>query len=122
LWFSTLGRITGVKVFRLVKILHLLFIDDVLIMSNDSPLEWRVIDGILKTCYAIGLLINWTKSTLHYVNIQEQDLDQLKTIFPHNVIHLSQGLHYLGYFIKADHYKTSVWDWLVSKVEKKLGH
>jgi ribonuclease HI len=92
-------------------------------MTNDSPLEWRVIDGILKTfCGATGLLINWTKSTLHYANIQEQDLDQLKAIFPHNFIHLSQGLHYLGYFIKADHYKTSDWDWLVSKVENKLGH
>jgi hypothetical protein len=53
------GRIIGVKVSRLVRILHLLFYDDVLILTNDSPLEWRVIDGILKTfCGATGLLIN----------------------------------------------------------------
>jgi hypothetical protein len=70
-------------------------------------------------CSATGLLINWSKSTLHYANIQDQELDQLKGIFPHTFIHLSQGLHYLGYFIKAEHYKTSDWDWLISKVEKK---
>jgi hypothetical protein len=37
-------------------------------------------------------------------------------------MHLSQGLHYLGYFIKSDHYKTSDWDWILCKVENKLDH
>jgi hypothetical protein len=30
------GNLTGVKVSRLIKILHLLFVDDVLILTNDS--------------------------------------------------------------------------------------
>jgi len=30
------GKLTGVKVSRIVKILHLLFVDDVLIMANNS--------------------------------------------------------------------------------------
>jgi hypothetical protein len=30
------GKITGIKVTRTIKILHLLFVDDVLIMTNDS--------------------------------------------------------------------------------------
>jgi hypothetical protein len=42
------GRITGIKVSRLVKILHLLFVDDVLIMTNASLLEWREISRLLK--------------------------------------------------------------------------
>jgi hypothetical protein len=117
------GRITGIKVSRLVKILHLLFVDDVLIMTNASLLEWREIYGLLNIfCSASGLHINWSKSTFHYANIQDHDLDQLKDIFPHTFVHLSLGFKYLGYFLKAEHYKASDWDWLIAKVEKKVGH
>jgi hypothetical protein len=49
-------------------------------------------------------------------------LNLLKTTFPHTFVHLSIGFKYLGYYIKADHYKTTDWDWLVTKVEKKVGH
>jgi hypothetical protein len=73
-------------------------------------------------CSATGLQINWSKSTFHHANLQEQELDLLKDIFPHSFIHLSTGLQYLGYFIKADHYKNSDWDWLVTKVTNKLRH
>jgi hypothetical protein len=31
-----------------------------------------------------------------------------------------QGFKYLGDYIKAEYYKTTDWDWLVAKVEKKL--
>jgi hypothetical protein len=62
-------------------------------MTNDSPLEWKEIDGLLKFfCSATGLQINWTKSTFHYANILEQDLDLLLAIFPHNFLHLSHGI------------------------------
>jgi hypothetical protein len=73
-------------------------------------------------CSASGLQINWTKSTFHFDNIPAQNLEHLKTIFPHTFVHLSIGFKYLGYFIKVDHYKASDWDWLVTKVEKKVGH
>jgi len=117
------GKITGIKVSRLVKILHLLFADDVLIMTSGSPLEWKEIDKLLQIfCSATGLQINWTKTTFHHANIQDQDLEVLKGIFPHSFIHLSQRFQYLGYYIKDEHYKTSDWDWLVMKVENKLGH
>ena len=120
---QTKGRITGIKVSRLVKILHLLFVDDFLIMSNDSPLEWKEIDKLLKIFYfATGLQNNWTKSTFHHANIHDQDLDLLKGIFPHSYIHLSQGFQYLGYYIKADHYKALDWNWLISKVGKRVSN
>jgi len=114
------GKIIGIKVSRLVKILLLLFVDDVLIMKNDSPLEWQEIYGLLKIFYSTtGLQINWAKSTFHFTNIQEHDLDILLAIFPHNFTHLSHGIHYLGYFIKDEHQKASDWDWLLTKVSKK---
>jgi hypothetical protein len=41
------GKLSGVKVSRIVKILHLFFIDDVLIMSRASLQEWQEIVGLL---------------------------------------------------------------------------
>jgi hypothetical protein len=71
---------------------------------------------------ATGLQINWSKSTFHYANLREQSLTQLKELFPHNFVQLSEGFNYLGYFIKADSYKIADWNWLVAKVEKRIGH
>jgi len=66
------GKTTGIKVFRVVDILHLLFIDDVLIMTNGSTQEWTEINNLLKTfCNASGLQINWNKSSFHYANLQD---------------------------------------------------
>jgi hypothetical protein len=49
-------------------------------------------------------------------------LEPLKAIFPHTFFHLSIGFKYLGYYIKADHYKASDWGWLITKVEKRVSH
>jgi hypothetical protein len=92
----------------MIKILHLLFVDDVLIMTNDSLQEWKEIKEILKIfCSSTGLSINWEKSTFHFANLQHQTLNQLKGIFPHTFTHLSSGLKYLGYFLKEDSYKLA---------------
>jgi hypothetical protein len=41
------GKLTGIKVSRMVRILHLLFVDDVIIMSNASITEWQEIHTLL---------------------------------------------------------------------------
>jgi hypothetical protein len=100
------GKIIGIKVSRIIKLLHLLFFDDILIMTNESLHEWKEINEILKTfCNATGMSINWEKSTFHFANLQQQNLYQLKGIFPYTFTHLSTGLKYLGYFLKDDSYK-----------------
>jgi hypothetical protein len=40
-------NISGIKVSKLLKIVHLMFVDDVLIMSKADLSEWRVIIDIL---------------------------------------------------------------------------
>ena len=88
----------GIKVSRIVNILHLFFLDDVLIMTNDSLQEWKELKDILiNLCSASGLLINWTKSTFHYASIQDYSLALLKDLFPYNCVHLFEGFKYLGY-------------------------
>jgi hypothetical protein len=50
------GRITGIKVSRLIKILHLLFFNDVLILTNANLTEWKEISKILNIfCSSLGL-------------------------------------------------------------------
>jgi hypothetical protein len=56
------GRLTEVKVSRTIKILHVLFFYDVVILLKPSTEEWMEIDKVLKTlCSTYGLLINISK-------------------------------------------------------------
>jgi hypothetical protein len=41
------GVLTGIKVSRLIKVLHLLFVDGILIMMKASVVEWEKIQNIL---------------------------------------------------------------------------
>jgi hypothetical protein len=116
------GKLLGVKVSKLVKILHLFFVDDVLIMTKASVDEWKEIKEILLIFFsASGLLISWTKSTFYYDGIQGETLGNLKEFFPYNFEDLAKGFQYLGYFLKADAYKTVDWRWLLTKIESRIG-
>jgi hypothetical protein len=103
-------EVDWIKVSRLIKILHLLFVDDVLIMSKALIEEWKVIEKILCVfCRATGLVINLQKSTFHYYGVQQEVLDSFKDIYPYNFVELSEGFRYLGYFLKYDNYKAEDW-------------
>jgi len=66
------GKLTRIKVSRLVRILHLLFVDDVIIMSNASIVEWQEIHTLLNAfSVASGLEINMNKSTFHHFDVQQ---------------------------------------------------
>jgi hypothetical protein len=86
------GIITGIKVSRLTKILHLLFVDDVLIMSKASLLEWREIDKLIFLfCKASGLSVNQTKSTVHFEGLTDLELVHYKSLLPYTFSDLSLG-------------------------------
>lgn len=66
------GLITGIRISRLTKILHLLFVDDVLILSKESLTEWKVIDNIINLfCKASGLSVNINKYTVHFEGLSD---------------------------------------------------
>ena len=66
----TEGNLTGIKVSQMVRILHLLFVDNVLIMSNASITKWKEIHTVLYAfCGASGLEINVNKSTFHHFGV-----------------------------------------------------
>jgi hypothetical protein len=116
------GKLSGVKVSRLVNILDLFFVDDVLIMSKASPDEWLDIKNILSILYkASGLMINWSKSIFYFAGVQGETLESLKENFPHSFEELNKGLRYLGYSLKVDAYKSVDSRWLLSKIEYRIG-
>jgi len=59
------GKLTGIQVSKSIKILHILFVDDVIIMIGATIHEWWEIDKVLKFfILTSSLLINASKSTL----------------------------------------------------------
>jgi hypothetical protein len=117
------GNLTGVKVSRVITILHLIFFYDVLIMTKETVEEWMVIKTTLEQfCSASGLKVNLNKYTFHHVGLQGEYLARFKDIFPYNFMELSGGFRYLGYFIKAEKNSFEDWRWLIIKFEKRIKH
>ena len=64
--------INGIKVAIITKILHILFVDDILLLSKASIQEWKEIEIIVQLlCSVSGLLVNQTNSTVHYSGLDE---------------------------------------------------
>jgi hypothetical protein len=116
------GLITWIRISKLTKILHLLFVDDVLILSKASLIEWRVIDSIINFfCKASGLSMNLNKSTVHFEGLTDLELNIFKTLLPYSFNDLSFGFCYLGYFLKSRTHHSADWEWLISKISNKIG-
>jgi hypothetical protein len=117
------GSLTGIKVSRLTKILHLLFVDDVLLLTNASVQEWKeIVSLIQKFCMVSGLKVNPIKSTVHFSGLSESELVSFKQFIPYKFFDLAVGFKYLGYFLKAGLQRSEDWLWLLTKVEKKINH
>jgi hypothetical protein len=117
------GKLTGIKASRLTQILHLLFVDDVIIMTSDSLSEWTEILNVLNVfCSVTGLKINLQKSMFLATGARETILSELKTLFGIDFRDLEAGFNYLGYYIKPSSYKAKDWSWLYEKFERRIQH
>jgi len=117
------GKIIGIKISILVNILHIFFMDDILITTINDSHEWLEINTILNYfCRALGLQINATKYSFNHLRLSEVDIESYKNIFPFFFLDISQGPRYLGYFLKPDCYKVTDWHWILIKFEKLITH
>jgi len=97
------GLLMGIKVSRLIKVLHLLFVDDILVMSRASLAEWEKIQAILHVfCRASGLVINVQKLVFLYSGVAPENLQPLKDLLHFSCKELPMGFKYLGYLIKPN--------------------
>jgi hypothetical protein len=115
------GHISGIKVSKMTRILHLMFVDNVLILSKASMLEWKVIAILISHfCKASGLSVNQSKYTIHFERLSDLELNSFKTILPYTFSELSIGFCYLGYFLKRGAQCTIDWDWFITRVSNKI--
>jgi hypothetical protein len=115
------GLLSGVKISGLTHIMHILFVDDVLILTSASLAEWTSIHSLLSTfCAASGLEINLLKSVFLALNAQEPFLTDLKELFGVATAELKEGFSYLGFFIKSSRYSSRDWLWLIDKFERRI--
>jgi hypothetical protein len=115
------GLLKGVKVAGLTYILHILFADDVLILTNANFAEWSIIHSILCSfCDVSGLELNATKSIFLHSNAQDSLKLELKELFGIGFLALEEGFTYLGYFLKSSRYTKKDWTWLIDKFEGRI--
>lgn len=115
-------QISGIKVSNLIKIVHLMFVVDVLLLSKADLEEWRFILEVLQRfCSVSGLSINLAKSSVHYWGLSDSELLTLKDSLPLTFKNLSEGFIYLGFQMKMGATSPGDWSWLVATFERKIG-
>jgi hypothetical protein len=116
------NHIVGLKVSNSIRIVHLMFVDDVLILSKADLTEWTIILEVLQLfCSASGFSINSSKSVVHYWGLSTTELRPLKDSIPLSFINLSEGFTYLGFQLKMGASSSSDWRWLVALYERRIG-
>jgi hypothetical protein len=87
------GLLKGVKVAGLTHILHILFADDVLIMTYANLAEWTIIHSILSSfCAVSGLQINTSKSSFLLSKVSDSLKLELRELFGIELQRLGGGL------------------------------
>jgi hypothetical protein len=115
-------QISGIKVSNLIKIVHLMFVDDVLLLSKADPEEWQIILEVIQRFSSVsGLSINLSKSSVHYWGLTDSELITLKDSIPLTFKNLSEGFVYLGFRMKMGSTSLGDWSWLVATFERKIG-
>jgi hypothetical protein len=115
-------KISGIKVSKFIKMFHLMFVDDVLLMTIADLAEWAVIQDVLFLfCAVSGLSINHSKSTVHFWGLTDSELLCLKNSIPFTFVDLREGFMYLGFQLKLRASMLDEWHWLVRLFERKIG-
>jgi hypothetical protein len=79
------GKLVGINVSIMLRILHIFFVHDILIMTNATISEWVEIDRIIKFfCKASGLKVNEQKSNVLFEGLSDVELAPYKTVLPYN--------------------------------------
>ena len=97
-----------------------MFLDDVFLFGGGHRSEWKCfIDVIHILCVASGMEVNSSK----YCFIAPGGVvdEKITNLFPFSKVSLDEGFTYLGFSLKPNGYGKKDWNWLLVKMEKKLG-
>lgn len=99
------GAIKGVCLEGLAHITHLLFIDDILLITNGSRRDALLFKSILAIfSKASGMVCNADKSSISFLNMDPIEELWFAGKYGFNVNDISMGLSYLGFLIKPNDY------------------
>lgn len=104
-----------------INLTHLLFVDDILLFCRGTRRDiYYLFRGINLFKIATGMMINFQKSSASFFRLEDTDLRYMMGYFPIQAVEISEGIKYLGFFIKPNGYRKSDWKWLIGKLEKRL--
>jgi hypothetical protein len=113
----------GVSFGNLVKLTHILFVDDVLIFCRCATIDCITLKNIVSLFNAaMSMIINENKLAIYLPKCNEYFKALFSNMFPFAIKEIGEGLKYLGFTIKPNKYGKEDWAWLVSKVERKVYH
>ena len=99
------GLLLGVKVACGLAISLLIFVDDVIILGRGSEAEWSLIKELLNMfCYASSMSISYRKSMFRHNCSNDQMTSLITNLFNIQADHIDNGMNYLGYHLKPNHY------------------
>ena len=117
------GHITDYQYTPDLSITHLLFVDDVLLFGIGTVGEWKAYKEALDLfCSATGMTVSIKKSSFLFQNVDPDIRNQIVVFLPYSMVHISEGFKYLGFRLKPLGYRSSDWNWLVVRFEKKIKH
>ena len=105
----------------LCYLIHLLFVDDVLIFLNGSIWDSTTFHDILDLfAKATNMVANQNKSTISLSHTSQQEDKVSHLFFCYQLHNIENGLKYLGFWIKPHRHWIVDQIWLVIKIEKRL--
>eukprot|EP00253_Pinus_taeda_P015021 PITA_15021 len=117
------GMIKGLEVAANLFITHLLFVDDILLFTNGNLDEVKELKAILDLFMkATGMQINIRKSQCILEGFSRNERAQIAASLPFESFSMDDPFKYLGFWLKPNSYKKQDWNWLVAKIEAKIGH
>ena len=101
------GSLEGAKIPSIIRITHIFFVDDVLLIGRRTLGECQVYEEILDLfCDAKGMNTSEVKSFFLVNGIDEETLSQISQLFPYYFNDLSARMKYLWYVLKPCNYLT----------------
>jgi hypothetical protein len=91
----------------------MLFVDDILLVINDSLVEGRILKETLQLYNkATRMEININKYTKSFNAIDEGSVHILRQLVPFTFVDLYSRIKYLGYYLKPNGFHNKDWQWL----------
>ena len=115
------GTLRGVSFGNNISLTHVLFMDDIVMITDGSTQPLSTLYEILMDfSKASRMMINEDKSSFYYSGLDDRELISLQNFFSFTVLKIESGMKYLGFFLKPCRYLLKDWDWLIAKAEKRI--